>query len=285
MSRCAGGFVVVYLWWTVQVYSFTNFEYMGYLPLCHHLTIKDNYFLTLDLSKPFNISSPPITGLNTSPLPPLGPPAISLGALWSSSDGSYLYQFAGECSDTPATTPAIELLWKYDIRNQSWASVAPQGDTIQRPAEGASCVIPAGNGVGVYVGGHLDAFTVPGWSIETPRAYLQSMITFDMVNPFHHLSFAGDRVLIVLDIRSLYILLFVKFPFSPKGRWRSNLRPQSRHRQRRNSSIHRRRNKYLHAPPLDSRHLRSRHPNMVQKTDFWHPSSVPRKPLRSPSFR
>ena len=143
--------------------------------------MKDNYFLTFDLSIPFNISSPPLTGLPVAPLPPLGPPAVSLGALWPSSDGNYLYQFGGECSDTPATLPSTELVWKYDIINKTWQSIIPKGDTIQRPAEGASGLIPTGQGKGVYVGGHLDAFTVPGWSIQTPREYLQSMITLDMV--------------------------------------------------------------------------------------------------------
>lgn len=56
---------------------------------------------------------------------------------------------------------------------------------MTRPAEGASCIVPGqginGDGLGIYLGGHLDAFTVPGWSVQIAREYLQSMVIFDMV--------------------------------------------------------------------------------------------------------
>jgi hypothetical protein len=141
----------------------------------------DNDFLSLDLSKSFDISSPPLTGLTQ----PNGPPAISMGALWASSDGKFLYQFAGEFSDTPSTSPTTQLLWKYDISGKSWSSISASGDSVTRPAEGADCIIDGqgtnSKGLGVYLGGHLDAYTVAGWSIQVPRVYLASMVIFDMV--------------------------------------------------------------------------------------------------------
>jgi hypothetical protein len=141
----------------------------------------DNNFITLDLSSSFNISSPPVRGLAL----PNGPPAVASGALWASTDGKYLYQFGGEFSDTPPASPTTQLMWKYDIAAASWSSISTGGDQVTRPAEGATCVIPGqgtnDNGLGVYLGGHLDAFTVPGWSVQVAREYLQSMVIFDMV--------------------------------------------------------------------------------------------------------
>jgi hypothetical protein len=168
----------------VQVLRLLKLRIRGVGPLETRLTV-DNDFITLDLSKSWSISSPPITGLTLASLPPNGPPAISLGALWASSDGKYLYQFAGEFSDTPTTSPTTQLMWKYDIGAGSWSSISTGGDSVTRPAEGATCIVPNqgtnNNGLGVYLGGHLDAYTVPGWSIQVAREYLQSMVIFDMV--------------------------------------------------------------------------------------------------------
>lgn len=38
-----------------------------------------------------------------------------------------------------------------------------------------------GDGLGVYLGGYLDAYTVPRWSPQVPRVYLESMLIFDIV--------------------------------------------------------------------------------------------------------
>jgi len=152
-----------------------------------HLTDPDNDFLTLDLSNSFSVSSPPLTGLTQPSSPPNGPPAISLGALWPSSDGKFLYQFAGEFSDSPPTPPTTELTWKYDLTAKSWASIPTGGDSVTRPAEGADCIAAGGTngqGLGVYLAGHLDAYTVPGWSIQVAREYLSSMLLFDIVCPW-----------------------------------------------------------------------------------------------------
>src|SRR5579859_1710018 len=119
----------------------------------------DNYFIALDLSSSFDIGSPPMAGLPLAPLPPNGPPAISMGALWASSDGRYLYQYAGEFSDSPPVSPSTGFMWRYDIFGKNWSSISTRGDTITRPAEGATCFIPnqgtQNNGMGIYLGGHL----------------------------------------------------------------------------------------------------------------------------------
>jgi len=158
---------------------------VGYLHSRDLANSLDNYFLTLDLSQSFNISSPPLRALPLAALPPTGPPAVSMGALWASSDGNYLYQFGGEFSDTPPVSPSTQLMWKYDINKGIWSSTETSGDVITRPAEGATCVVPGlgtnREGLGVYLGGHLDAYTAPGWSIQVPRLYLESMLIFDMV--------------------------------------------------------------------------------------------------------
>jgi hypothetical protein len=152
----------------------------------------DNYFISLDLSESFSIASPPLTGLSIPPTSPNGPPAISLGALWASSDSNYLYQFAGEFSDNPSASPSTGFMWRYDIIQGLWSLISTNGDQITRPAEGASCQIPGqgtnGEGLGVYLGGHLDAYTVPGWSIQIAREYLQSMVIFDIVYPIANLA-------------------------------------------------------------------------------------------------
>jgi hypothetical protein len=152
----------------------------GVLPNTQSSLTVDNNFITLDLSNSFNTSSPPIKGLAF----PNGP-AVASGALWASTDGNYLYQFGGEFSDTPPVSPTTQLMWRYNITAGSWLSIPTGGDQVMRPAEGATCVVPGqgtnGNGLGVYLGGHLDAFTVPGWSVEIAREYLQSMVIFDMV--------------------------------------------------------------------------------------------------------
>lgn len=153
-------------------------------------------------------------------LPPNGPPAVSLGALWPSSDGKYLYQYAGEFSDAPPTSPTTQLLWRYDIAGGTWSSINSHGDGVTRPAEGATCVVPNkgtnNNGIGVYLGGHLDAYTVPGWSVQVARKYLQSMILFDAVL----ITQCSHNVL----ISGLGILQKLLFTFLSQSRRRSCVR-------------------------------------------------------------
>ncbi|KAF3173368.1 hypothetical protein TWF225_009821 [Orbilia oligospora] len=138
----------------------------------------NNDFLSLSLSKDFNIASTPLTGLPK----PNGPPAVALGYLWH--DYSSLYLYGGQYSDTPPVEPDPFELWKYSIKESKWSTDASTTNTqpkIERAAEGAGVTIPnRDNPRGYYFGGHLDGYTTNGWSQSTPRLYLTSMIEYDM---------------------------------------------------------------------------------------------------------
>lgn len=129
------------------------------------------------MTKSWQISSPSLTGL---PIPS-GPPAVSLGTLWSSTDSLYLY--GGEFSDSPVTSPVPFSLWSYDISSSSWSEsqdpTFSNGSPVQRAAEGAGVSVP-GQGLGFYFGGHLDGYTTPGWSQSIARVYLPSMLEYTM---------------------------------------------------------------------------------------------------------
>jgi hypothetical protein len=142
----------------------------------------NNNFLTLDLTKSWQIASPPVNGLPQ----PSGPPAVANGYLWHSNNSLYLY--GGEYSDTPPATPAPYSLWEYNIGSSSWIQHSnpktsdglnsePGGTAIQGVGEGAGFSVPQ-LGMGWYFGGHIDAFTTPGWSVQVPRQYLKSFIEF-----------------------------------------------------------------------------------------------------------
>ncbi|KAI0015903.1 hypothetical protein F4780DRAFT_37919 [Xylariomycetidae sp. FL0641] len=142
----------------------------------------NNDFLTLDLTKSWDIGSPALTGLPR----PSGPPAVSLGYLWNDLDHLWLY--GGEFSDTPAVEPSPVSTWMYDIGSSSWEEFQnpktsagnysePAGQPIQRAAEGAGVSVPE-LGLSWYFGGHLDWATTPGWSNQVPRVYLDSLLEF-----------------------------------------------------------------------------------------------------------
>lgn len=150
----------------------------------HVLTITplDNDFLSVDLTKSWQISSPSLTGL---PIPS-GPPAVSLGYLWNSYDTLYLY--GGEFSDSPVTSPVPFSTWSYDISSSSWSeSTDPQtsagqnselaNQPVQRAAEGAGVSVP-NLGRGFYFGGHLDGYTTPGWPQSIARVYLRGLLEY-----------------------------------------------------------------------------------------------------------
>lgn len=143
-----------------------------------------NDFLTLDLTKSWQIANPSLTGLPK----PSGPPAVSLGYLWNSHSSLYLY--GGQFSDTPAESPAANSLWEYNIGNKQWIehkdpkssageNAEGDGQSIQRAAEGAGFSV-ANLGRGWYFGGHLDDFTTQGWSNQVPRVYLKSLLEFTL---------------------------------------------------------------------------------------------------------
>lgn len=143
-----------------------------------------NDFYTLDLTKSWQISSPAITGLEQ----PSGPPAVALGYLWNTHDSLFLY--GGLFSDNPPAQVTPYSMWEYSINGKTWTehqnptlssgdSAPNDGAPVQRAAEGAGANVPS-LGRGFYFGGHLDAYTTPGWSVQVPRLYLQSLLEFTL---------------------------------------------------------------------------------------------------------
>ncbi|KAH8149398.1 uncharacterized protein LAJ45_06477 [Morchella importuna] len=141
----------------------------------------NNNFLTLDLGKDWSIAAPYFQGLPQ----PDGPPAVANGYLWHNSENIYLY--GGLFSDKPDAAPTAFSLWQYNIKSAEWSDITSKtsidsdsgGKSIQRAAEGAGVSIPD-RGLGYYFGGHLDSYTTEGWSKQTPRIYLKSLLQFDM---------------------------------------------------------------------------------------------------------
>ncbi|KAI0484960.1 hypothetical protein GGR56DRAFT_616305 [Xylariaceae sp. FL0804] len=143
----------------------------------------NNDFLTLDLTKTWDISSPSLTGLPQ----PSGPPAVSLGYLWNDLDQLFLY--GGEFSDpNPTVLPSAVSTWQYDILSSTWTEFpdpltsagnfsTAAGIPVQRAAEGAGISVPE-LGVSWYFGGHLNWATTQGWSYTTDTVYLKSLLEF-----------------------------------------------------------------------------------------------------------
>ena len=126
----------------------------------------NNDFLTLDVTKSWEISSPVVSGLPQ----PSGPPPVSNGYLWNSYDALYLY--GGEYSSDPTATPSPYSLWQYDIASSKWTetqdpktSAGNNSDGGNQPvlgsAEGAGISVPE-LGRGFYFAGHQDPYTTPG---------------------------------------------------------------------------------------------------------------------------
>lgn len=155
----------------------------------HTTTIADqmsdtwnNDFLTIDVTKSWDISSPVIAGLPQ----PSGPPPVSNGYLWNSYDTLYLY--GGEYSSDPITAPSPYSLWQYNIASSTWTetenpqtSAGNNSDGGNQPvlgsAEGAGISVPE-LGRGFYFAGHQDPYTTPGWSQQIYRIYLKSLLEF-----------------------------------------------------------------------------------------------------------
>ncbi|KAF7187095.1 Kelch repeat-containing protein [Pseudocercospora fuligena] len=142
----------------------------------------NNNFLTLDLTKTWQIATPSLTGKPQSS----GPPKVSLGTLWNSHESLYLY--GGQFQWKPAESPTAFSLWEYSISNDQWiehsnpetsegVSAPNNGDPVQRAAEGAAANVPS-LGRGFYFGGHLDGYTTEGWSQSIARVYLQSLLEY-----------------------------------------------------------------------------------------------------------
>lgn len=142
----------------------------------------NNNFLSLDLTKTWQIASPALTGLPQ----PSGPPNVSLGYLWNSRSSLFLY--GGQFSWKPAVSPTAYSTWEYAIADDTWiehrqpvtskgTSAPSAGTAVQRAAEGAGVNVPS-LGRGFYFGGHLDGYTTEGWSQSVPRLYLRSLLEF-----------------------------------------------------------------------------------------------------------
>ncbi|KAK7430832.1 hypothetical protein QQZ08_002621 [Neonectria magnoliae] len=142
----------------------------------------NDYFVTLDLTKDWDVDSPPVKGLKR----PNGPPAVSMGYLWHDYDNLYLY--GGQFSDSPFVEPGPETVWKYSIKDSKWTEFEdpktfagnesePADLPVHRAAEGAGLSVPE-LGLSWYFGGHLDWSTTPGWSQEIDRVYLKSLLEF-----------------------------------------------------------------------------------------------------------
>ena len=142
----------------------------------------NNDFLMLDLTQNWDASSPPLTGLAQ----PEGPPPVALGYLWH--DYQSLYLYGGEFSTAPYVDPWAPSVWEYAIRSGGWSEIsnpttsdgnysAPAGEPVNRAAEGAGISVPE-LGLSWYFGGHLDWATTPGWSTDTKRVYLKSLLEF-----------------------------------------------------------------------------------------------------------
>ena len=143
-----------------------------------------NDFLSLDLTKSWQISSPSLTSLSQ----PSGPPAVSLGYLWNSHTSLWLY--GGEYSEDPQATPGPNSIWEYNIADKKWVEhkdpksssgdhSEKAGQSIQRAAEGSGFTVP-NLGRGWYFGGHQDFLTTEDWSIQVDRIYLKSLLEFTM---------------------------------------------------------------------------------------------------------
>jgi len=147
----------------------------------------NNDFLTLDLTKSWDTKSPSLKGLTI----PNGPPAVANGFLWRDYDNLYLYggQFAdNDGAEGVYATVAPMSIWRYSIKDQSWLEFRDPRTSagnystaanmpVQRSAEGAGLSVPE-LGLSWYFGGHLDWLTTEGWSTQTPRVYLKSLLEF-----------------------------------------------------------------------------------------------------------
>ncbi|KAI0489711.1 hypothetical protein F4859DRAFT_501430 [Xylaria cf. heliscus] len=141
----------------------------------------NNDFITLDLTRSWDINSPALNGMPQ----PDGPPAVSLGYLWN--DFEHLFLYGGEF-DYPSSNPSPVSTWMYDVASSTWTefkspvtSAGQYSDAgavpVQRAAEGAGVSVPE-LGLSWYFGGHLDWGTTPGWTNQIPRVYLKSLLEF-----------------------------------------------------------------------------------------------------------
>jgi hypothetical protein len=72
--------------------------------------------------------------------------------------------FTGQFQDIPDVPPAAQNVFQYSIADNEWSIIKTIGDTVTRPAEGSTTVVPGegagGDNLGFYFSGHLDDHTV-----------------------------------------------------------------------------------------------------------------------------
>ncbi|GAA6039319.1 hypothetical protein JCM8097_003264 [Rhodosporidiobolus ruineniae] len=144
-----------------------------------------NALVSLSLGDDWATGTPPLTLVEADTGNYSYPPAVTLGALWPSADGNYLYQYGGSYSDSPSVPPPEQRTFQYDIQGGAWSVVDADGD-IGNVAEGQPALVPGmgtnGENVGFYSHGHQDDHTTEGWSNQISRIYLNTMVSFDMGN-------------------------------------------------------------------------------------------------------
>ncbi|GAA5946615.1 hypothetical protein JCM3765_000319 [Sporobolomyces pararoseus] len=144
-----------------------------------------NALVGIDLSEDWPTGTPKISLVEAATSNYTSPPAVSLGTLWPSSDGSTLYQYGGQFSDSPVvpSVPAQQI-FAYEIEKGEWSTIETKGDVVGRTAEGSAAIVPGsgegGDNVGYYFSGHQDFLTTKDWSNQVARIYLNSMIEFDL---------------------------------------------------------------------------------------------------------
>lgn len=144
---------------------------------------RTNALISLNLSRNFSIANPPFQLVQADTGDNYNPPRTSLGAAFSSGDGQDLFYYGSYFSDNPDVAPDAQRLFRYNIPSKAWSPVSTGGDTVTRVAEGASAVSPGSSNASdpnfYYFAGHLDSYTVEGWSNQVERVYLDSMIEYD----------------------------------------------------------------------------------------------------------
>ncbi|KAI1970663.1 hypothetical protein LOZ53_005969 [Ophidiomyces ophidiicola] len=141
-----------------------------------------NDFLSLDLKRNWDVSSPGISKLTT----PSGTPAVANGYLWNSYTSLFLY--GGRFSDNSTRVPDEFSLWEFDLVSRRWkehrdpkTSKGNKSDKndkmIERVANGSGVSLPD-LGRGWYFGGYIDGYTTKTLPIGAPRVYLKSMIEY-----------------------------------------------------------------------------------------------------------
>jgi len=208
--------------------------------------------------------------------------------LWHDYDRIFLY--GGLFSDVePLGQPTAFVLWQYDIASGKWSeaqtSVAENSGSgkIERAAEGAGVSVP-GRLLGFYFGGHLDVWTTEGWSLQTARVYLKSLLEFDMEKmQFRNVTESGLEKAGVPE-RADGVLVFVSPLHWPELSVGTDGRTVGSLGRRGYSPCHWWRHERHFLANEHYRCLRSRHEEVVEASYRRTEPEIPRQPLRCGSI-